>query len=190
MAHSILSGEGKKDFIIARRQLDEDYDRVTLLPVYLIVGAPEDTEVSEMKEILEKAGEYEPTMWREFRVLSNDQWEEQENWTYDAHHILDWAITLRHEERLLECVHEPALHGTTYDELVGRLNLEKRITLRLPWTLHVALSRASGDRTLNSFCIKTLADAVGYKEEVEQFEALREAQRRKPGRPKKVQDSE
>ncbi len=186
MPLSILSGEGKKDFIIARRELDEEDDRVTLIPVYLIVGAPEDTEVSEMKEILEKAGEYEPAMWREFRVVPNDQWEDRDNWTIQIDHIQDWAVNLRNAERLLECVHEPAPHGTTYDELVGRLNLEKRITLRLPWTLHVALSRAAGNMTLNSFCIKTLADSVGYKDEVEEFEALR----RKPGRPKKVQDSE
>ena len=186
MAGSNLSGEGKKDFIIARRELDEEDDRVTLIPVYLIVGAPEDTEVSEMKEILERAGEYAPAMWREFRVVPNDEWGRKDNWTAQIDDVQDWAISLRDEEHLLEHVHEPAPHGTTYDELVGRLNLEKRITLRLPWTLHVALSRAAGNMTLNSFCIKTLADAVGYKEEVKEFEA----QRRKPGRPKKVQDGE
>ena len=186
MAQSVLSGEGKKDFIIARRELDEEDDKVTLVPVYLIVGAPEDTEVSEMKGILEKAGEYEPAMWREFRVVPNDEWEHKDNWSIQIDDVQDWAVNLRDEEHLLERVHEPAPHGTTYDELVGRFYSEKRITLRLPWALHVALSRASGNMTLNSFCIKTLADAVGYKEEVEQFEA----QRRKPGRPKKVQDAE
>ncbi len=183
---SFLSGEGKKDFIIAQRELDDEDDRVTLLPVYLILGAPEDTDVSEMKEILEKTGEYDSTMWRGFRVVPSDHWSDHDDWTFHIDHIEDWAVGLRDEEHLLECVHEPAPHGTTYDEIVGRFNLEKRITLRLPWSLHVALSRAAGDMTLNSFCIKTLADTVGYKEEVEEFEA----QRRKPGRPKKVQDSE
>ena len=182
---SIVSGEGKKDFIIARRELDEEDDRVTLFPVYLIVGVPEDTEDSEMKEILEKTGEYDPAMWREFRVVRSDQWESRGNWTIQIDDIQDWAINLRDEEHLLECVHQPALHGTTYDELVGRFSSEKRITLRLPWTMHVALNRAAKHQTLNSFCIEKLADAIGYQE-LNEFEA----QRRKPGRPKKVQDSE
>jgi hypothetical protein len=39
---------------------------------------------------------------------------------------------------------------------------------------------------LNAFCIKVLADKVDYGEKLGEFEA----QRRKPGRPKKVQESE
>jgi len=185
-----ISGEGKKDFIIARRQLDADHDIVTLIPIYLIVAAPEDTDVNEMKSILEKAGEYESSMWREHRVIPSDQWDAQENWNHNIDHIEDWAITLRDEEDLYNCVHEPAPHGTTFDELVGRFYDEKRITLRLPWSLHVALNRAKGEFTLNTFCIKVLGEAVGFGELVEEFEAQREAQRRKPGRPKKVQESE
>lgn len=187
---SVISGEGKQEFIIAKRELDEEEDCVTLIPVYLVISAPEETGMSEMKEILEKAGEYDPSMWREHRVIPSSQWENQKNWTPHLDHIHNWAVDLIEEEQLFYCTHAPAAHGTTYDELVSRFYDEKRITLRLPWSLHIALNRAAGDMTLNSYCIKTLANAVGYGDLVEEFEAQREAQRRKPGRPKKVQDSE
>lgn len=184
---SVISGEGKKDFIIARRLLDEDEDIVTLKPVYIIAGAPEDTEVAEIKEILEKSGDYNANSWREYRVIPDNQWEAETKWAYEVDgDIRAWAIELCNEEGVASCVHEPGRHGTTYDELTGRFYDEKRITLRLPWGLHVALSRAANGTSLNSFCIGTLAASVGYSDMVDEFEA----QRRKPGRPKKVQDSE
>ena len=183
---SPISGEGKTDFIIARRELDEEDDFVRLTPIFLIVGVPEDTDTNEMKSILEKTGQYDSAEWRNYRVLPHATWEDQENWNIknaSRDDIMDWAITVRDDEDLLNCVHEPAVHGTTFDELVGRFTDEKRITLRLPWTMHVALSRAAQHQTLNSFCIEKLAEAIGYKE-LNEFEASR----RKPGRPKKVEN--
>jgi len=181
---SILSGQNKKDFIIARREMEEDVDTITLMPLFLVVGAPDNTDVNEMKNILERSGEYDSTMWREYRVIPDGEWETQETWNHSIDHITDWAVTLRDKEDLLGCVHQSSAHGTTYDELVSRFHDEKRITLRLPWAMHVALNRAAKDQTLNSFCVEKLAEAIGYQE-LEEFESLR----RKPGRPKKMQDS-
>jgi len=76
----------------------------------------------------------------------------------------------------------------TYADLWDHLTGEKRITLRLPRGLHSLLARnayQSASSSLNSFCTRTLADAVGY-EDLEEFEA----QQRKPGRPRKTQDAE
>lgn len=190
---NITGQKDKKDFIIAQRRLHAEVDFVQLIPHFLIVAAPEDTSVSEMKDILEKTGEYDASKWHEYKVVPSDQWDDIDNWyipNQSSDKVDYWAIKIRDEEDILNCLHEPASHGTTYDELIGRFNDEKRITLRLPWSLHVALSRASTGTTLNSFCIQTLADAVGSTELVKEFEVQREAQRRKPGRPKKVQDSE
>ena len=77
-----------------------------------------------------------------------------------------------------------------YSDLLDDLQGEKRITLRLPLELHSLLSSAAyrdASSSLNSFCINTLAEAVGYEaSKMEEFEASK----RKPGRPKKVQDKE
>ena len=77
-----------------------------------------------------------------------------------------------------------------YSDLLDDLQGEKRITLRLPLELHSLLSGAAysnASASLNSFCINTLAEAVGYEaSKMEEFEASK----RKPGRPKKVHDSE
>ena len=77
-----------------------------------------------------------------------------------------------------------------YSDLLDDLKGEKRVTLRLPLELHSLLASAAYSEvssSLNSFCIKKLAEAVDYDEsKLEEFEA----QRRKPGRPKKVQDAE
>lgn len=76
-----------------------------------------------------------------------------------------------------------------YNDLLDDLQGEKRITLRLPLELHSLLARAAYrdvSSSLNSFCIHMLAEAVGYDaSKMEEFEAAK----RKPGRPKKVQDS-
>jgi len=79
---SILSGQNKKDFIIARREMEEDVDTITLMPLFLVVGAPDDTDVNEMKNILERSGEYDSAMWREYRVIPDGEWETQETWNH------------------------------------------------------------------------------------------------------------
>jgi hypothetical protein len=173
-----ISSEGQ-DFIVALRLLDEDEDVVILQPEFLITGAPEDLDAKEMRDVLEKTGEYEASSWREYRVVPQKEWNDVEKW---INHETPYAWA---SELFGPGYNPPFEQWTTYSELVQRISDEKRVTLRLPIGLHVSLSRAAKDMTLNAFCIKTLADAVGYTD-LPEFEA----QRRKPGRPKKVQDSE
>lgn len=166
-------------FIVASRSIAEDDDIVILQPEFLITDAPEDIDAKEMRRILEKTGQYEASQWREFRVVPQSEWGDAQKWV-NGETPEQWVSD--HNNAGMT---PPYGLWTTYSELVQRISDEKRVTLRLPLGLHSSLSYAAGDMTLNAFCINTLADAVGYTG-LSDFEA----QRRKPGRPKKVQDSE
>lgn len=183
----------KRHFLIAHRILDEEDDVVLLEPVFLLADAPEDMEVSEVKDLFEKTGstneftdDYSTPapdkVWREYKVVPEEEWASS-RWNPDAEDGLTFAMGNYDISALTSG--RGSSRVALYDYLARRVSDEKRITLRLPFGLHVALARVAKDMTLNSFCVKTLADAVGYSD-LPEFEA----QRRKPGRPKKVQDSE
>jgi hypothetical protein len=168
-------------FVVAKRILDEEDDVVTLDPVFFIIDVPSDTDAKELKDVLEKSGEalYHCWNWREFRVISEEDWKAGK-WSIDP-------------EKWIEIQHDgddndpPWASGTTFDQMADSILDEHRISLRLPMGLYITLLDAASHKgvTLNSFCIGALASRVDYGE-IEEFEKLR----RKPGRPKKVQDSE
>ncbi len=139
-----------------------------------VTDVPVGTTLKQIKEVLTQSGH--TYQWGLYTVLPEEEW-------YPLKDMIDPREYGERAERLL--FYEIGMDVISYEELLDKLNDEKRVTLRLPVGLHFALSRASGDMTLNAYCTKTLADAVGYGD-LPEFEA----QRRKPGRPKKVQDGE
>ena len=160
-----------KDYLVVRREYDDNDEVINTMPEMRITDIPEGTTLKLLKDVLIQAGySYQ---WGIHTMLPEEEWHPIKN-SMDPEEVGDRQI-------LLDWCRE----DISYDDLLDKLNDEKRVTLRLPVGLHFALSRAAGDMTLNAYCTKTLADAVGYSD-LPEFEA----QRRKPGRPKKVQDGE
>ena len=162
------------NYLVVRREYDDNDDVIDTHPEMRITSVPPDTPIKQMKEILTQSGH--SYQWGLYTVLLEEDW-------YPRKEMMDFAEVEERAKRLT--FYEIGMEIISYDDLLDRLNEEKRVTLRLPVGLHFALSRAAEDVTLNAFCIKTLANAVGYTD-LHEFEL----QRRKPGRPKKVQDSE
>ena len=163
-----------KDYLVVRREYDDNDDIVDTHPEMRIASVPTNTSAKQIKEILIQSGHN--FQWGLYTVLAEEDW-------YPKKEMIDFEEVGERAKRLT--FYEIGMDVISYDDLLDKLNDEKRVTLRLPVGLHFALSRAAGDMTLNAYCIKTLADAVGYTD-LSEFEA----QRRKPGRPKKVQVSE
>lgn len=161
-----------KDFLVVRRIFNEADEVEEVEPELTIKNVPQGISSRQLKLLLEQTGqEYQ---WGLYTIVDKDDWVKLGDLSEAPDHIETRLIILQRIEEL------------DYEELLDRVNNEKRITLRLPVGLHVALSRSTGGMTLNSYCIRVLADAVGYSRKLEEFEK----KRNKPGRPKKVQDGE
>lgn len=164
-----------ENYLVVRREYDDNDNVVDTHPEMRITSIPKGRTIKQIKDILTQAGHNFQCGF--YTVLAEENW----------YPIKDMVEEREYGERSTRLLfYEPGMDVISYDELLDKLNDEKRITLRLPNALHYALSQAARKITLNSYCIKILSDAVGYGERLEEFEA----QRRKPGRPKKVQDSE
>ncbi len=203
----------EKEFAVVRRWLDDE-DAVHTRLLVLVTEVPAVVTVDEMKQLINRFGDsFVENIEREEELRRLD-------WSNGNKIVPSesWNDEIRNDVALLKAIAQRAGEpryddipyvsnpegndNTIYDEdrsifwrrvtyasLLDGSTGEKRITLRMPLGLHSALSREAYSRgyaTLNSFCINFLANAVEYGELVEEFEA----QRRKPGRPKKVQDSE
>ncbi len=172
-----------QNVIVAQRELDKDEDVVTLTPVYLVADAPDDVTAQEVKDVLQKCGEaeYHGWNWRDFTVVLEEKTKGR-NWTVSP--IEEWVGDNYKD------IHEDIGMGSDgnvgaaapYDYLVDLSYDEVRVSLRLPKGLHSALKRAAGEMPLNSYCLAVLAKEVGETELVAKFEA----DRPKPGRPKKA----
>jgi hypothetical protein len=159
------------DFLIAEYEFYDDETVKREIPELLVKDVPEGTTVKEIKETLKQIGHI--YKWGLYTLIQAQTWIEEG----------DSAALGSTLERSFEI---EEIDYISYEDLLDKVNDEKRITLRLPVGLHVALSQAAGEMTLNAYCIKVLADKVDYGNKLEDFEA----QRRKPGRPRKVQGSE
>ena len=207
-----------KEFALVHRRLD-DNDVIHSRLIVLITEVPHGVDVAEVKNVSGVMGksilagtgfavdhdhDIEVDWSKGFKLVPSPEWNAK----------LKADVALLKERALMTDVEEYGVrisevsstglyvlvdneHGSSdfqrlipYSDLLDDLQGEKRITLRLPMELHSLLARAAYEgvsSSLNSFCIKTLAEAVEYDDsKLEEFEA----QRRKPGRPKKVQDSE
>lgn len=202
---------GAEEFLIVHRWLD-DSDALHMRPLVLVTDVPESVDVARLKDIIDAIGDdftvgtscVEEVDWsRGYKILPRSQWDERlvadverlkQNTSMTEKRVNNFPIaTVMGENDFLVLLNEDYDSGcrlVSYAALIDNLRGEKRVTLRLPLGLHTSLIReanAGSYRSLNSFCIQMLAKAVDYDAgELEEFEALR----RKPGRPKKVQDSE
>jgi len=166
----------RENLLIVERIYDDCDEEVDTKPVRRIANAPVGLPIKDLKSLLDQTG------------YSNYRWglntiEREEDWHCEALSGYPEDRGLRNDD--LNDMSAEA-YDLEYEELVDRLNGEKRITLRLPNALHYALAQAAGKETLNSYCIKLFADAVDYGDKLDDFEK----KRNKPGRPKKVQDAE
>jgi hypothetical protein len=160
------------EFLVVQRMFNDADEVEDTFPWLWIKDVPHGIGIKQIKEVLEQAGfSYQ---WGLYTIVPEEEW-----MPIDSPFDQSDELALRTDRLNLT-------REVNYEELLDMLNDEKRVTLRLPVGLHVALAKEAKDMTLNSFCLKVLADAVGYGERLEEFEA----QRRKPGRPKKDQDSE
>lgn len=203
---SVFTKIGSKEFAVVHRWLDdEDVMHVRLLA--LITDAPDGVTVPDLKGLIDSIGERflegiteDQINWDQgYKVAPADAWDEKikeevarlERQAARVDEDYEGTPYISDPENddvpiFLDTDHRWFCRRVTYASLRDSLKGEKRITLRLPIGLHSALARASyGYESLNSFCIRTLASAVDYSEIVDEFEA----QRRKPGRPKKIEAS-
>ena len=208
--------EAGRDFALVYRWLDDE-DVVHSRLLVLITDVPEAVSLTQVKQTV---GTVSKTILEGTRFFSEQHDEAEVNWSkgYKLVPSMDWDEPLAQrvdnlkERSLMTGMMEeysgiqivsPEKMGMfvymedgefliliPYNDFLDNLKGEKRITLRLPLELHALLANEayrSVYSSLNSFCINTLAKAVNYDEEnLERFES----ERRKPGRPKKVQDSE
>lgn len=207
----VTISEKNKEFAIIRRWLDDE-DVVHTRLLALITQAPADATVNEIKQLianfgdsfLEGIGNFEQDRHLDWatgnKVVPNEDWSGEVKRQVEllqatalrVGEMCDGDVpyienALSDDNTILDEEHNFYWRRVTYSGLLDELKGEKRITLRLPMGLHSALGREAYSRgygSLNSFCINVLAGAVEYSELVEDFET----QRRKPGRPKKVQD--
>lgn len=198
-----LGNEGSKEFAVVNRWLDDE-DNLHTLPLVLITNVPKNVTVPDLKGLIDSIGttfldgvvDAQVDWAHGSKLLPDDKWddklkadmaqlklnatrvnEEYEGVPYVRDPEDDDALVLLYQDMWFFC------RIVTYSGLLDSLKGEKRITLRLPMGLHSALARASQSYgSLNSYCIKTLAASVNYSDIVDEFEA----QRRKPGRPKKA----
>ena len=209
---SITKGANSSEFVVVHRWLD-DNDVLHMRPLVLITDVPETADVARLKAMIDAIGDDftvgtsspdEEVDWSKgYKILSRSQWDERlvadvkqmkQNISMTEKRVNNFPIsTVRGENDfwvMLNEDHDFMCRLVSYGELIDSLRGEKRVTLRLPLGLHTSLVREANAgfyRSLNSFCIQKLAEAVNYDAgELEEFETSR----RKPGRPKKVQDGE
>lgn len=208
-----VSAAEEKEFAVVRRWLDDE-DAVHTRLLVLVTEVPASVTADEMKQLINRFGDNFVEGIEREEELRRLNWNHgnkivpSENWNDELRTevALLQEIAQRAGERChddIPYVSNPEIgdnfiydedrslfwRRVTYASLQDESTGEKRITLRMPLGLHSALSREAYSRdysSLNSFCINFLANAVEYGELVEEFEAAK----RKPGRPKKVQDSE
>ena len=212
-----ITEAGRNDFALVYRWLD-DSDEVHVRLIVLITDVPASIDIAQVKQVV-MAMSKSILQGTKFMSDQDDNAEVDWQKGYKLIQSGDWNMQLKaevaelKERSLMTDKEEDGVRISTisdsgvyvyidngecfdmlrlipYSDLLDDLQGEKRITLRLPLELHSLLSRAAyrdASSSLNSFCIHTLAEAVGYDaSKMEEFEALK----RKPGRPKKVQDSE
>lgn len=166
----------RENMLIVERIYNDCDEEIDTKPIRRITNAPVGLPIKDLKSVLDQTG------------CSSYRWglntiEREEDWHSEAIDFYADGAEMRLQQ--LEDMSVYAL-DLDYEELLDGLNNEKRITLRLPNALHYALSQEAGEATLNSYCIKLFAEAVGYGNKLDDFEK----KRNKPGRPKKVQNSE
>lgn len=211
-----ISENGGNDYALVHRTLD-DNDELTVRLLVIITDTPDTVDVQNVKGIIDAVGSdltecvgetdwerrNERVDWRQgYKVIPSTQWDDalrvcvtnvkyRSSMTDELQD--DWPIVSTGHLGSLVMVDERCQEFqriVSYADLVDHLAGEKRITLRLPRALHSRLVQRAFDSVappgqLNTYCLRTLAEAVGYEDLVD-FEA----QKRKPGRPKKVQDAE
>lgn len=208
---SITKGASSKEFVVVYRWLD-DSDVLHMRPLVLITDVPESVDLARLKEMIDAIGDdftagtssVDGVDWsRGYKILPRGQWDERlvadveqmkQNISMTEKRVNNFPIATVMGENdfsvLLNEDYDSMCRLVSYGALIDSLRGEKRVTLRLPLGLHTSLIReanAGAYRSLNSFCIQALAESANYDAgELEEFESLR----RKPGRPKKVQDSE
>ncbi len=204
------------EFALVYRWLDDD-DTIHVRLLVLITDVPASVDVAQVKNVVSLLSK---SILEGSRYFYEHDEDVEVNWSkgFKLVPLLDWDAKLKAEvailkERALKTDQQVAevrivslmnsgvqvmmdddlnesCRLVPYSDLLDDLQGEKRITLRLPLELHSLLVSAAYNNvssSLNSFCIEKLAEAVEFDEgKLEEFEA----QRRKPGRPKKVQDSE
>jgi hypothetical protein len=207
-----IAADDLTDFALVHRTLDDNDVKIENLFV-VITDVPALEDVDQLKSIIDAVGgdltegirkdieEGEIDWRRGFKLENSEQWSFAVR--TDVENIKERSSTAGmelHGHPIVEAT-EPGVcvilrsdtyvrcRIVSYADLEDYVTGEKRITLRLPRGLHSRLARAANDInapiSLNSFCIQALAEAVGYDDLVE-FEA----QKRKPGRPRKTQDTE
>lgn len=200
-----------EEFLIVHRWLD-DSDALHVRPLVLVTDVPESVDVARLKDMIDAIGDdftvgtssVEEVDWsRGYKAVPRSQWDERlvadverlkQNASMTDQQIEGVRIATVMGENDFSVLLDEDLNQmcrlVSYGALADSLKGEKRVTLRLPLGLHSCLVREAYlgvHSSLNSFCIQALANAVNYDAgELKEFEA----QRRKPGRPKKVQDSE
>lgn len=211
-----LETADSNEFALVYRWLD-DADVVHVRLLVLITDVPASTDATQVKSVVNLMSK---AILDGTEFAREHDYDVEVNWTKGFKLVSppEWTAKLKAEiallkERALETnmqvegVRVAAIYGcgvsvwmdddlqeccrlVSYSDLMDELKGEKRVTLRLPLELHSLLASAAYavvSSSLNSFCIKKLAEAVEYDEaKLEEFEG----QRRKPGRPKKVQDGE
>ena len=173
----------RENWLVVERIYDDEDAIIKTEPRQRIKNVPDGVTIKALKDLLDETG-HSQYRWGLHTVEPETEWNSEAIGDYEHYGQEIRDADLQQMSFLAA--------DLDYEELVDKRNDEKRITLRLPNSLHYALSQAAVavKVTLNSYCIKVLADEVGYGDKLEDFEAHREANRRKPGRPKKVQDSE
>ena len=190
--------EGDQEFAVILRWLD-DTDALHLRLLALITHAPRTADVAQVKGLIESVGKTllegvaaeEPIDWqRGYKVVPDAQWDaalkaevallaevmaQGDGQYYGVPLVSDRdnndLVALLHEDKGWFC------RRVSYAALQDSLKGEKRITLRLPLDLYLEVGRvafAQPDRSLNAFCLETLAHAVGHGDRLEEYEAKRQ----------------
>lgn len=129
------------DYAVVENVYDEEGEVKFTMTRLLLTNAPEQLAKSELKQMLSKVGE--DFEWGTCRVLPDYDWNDHHEFLGDAYQ--NGCLSL------------------SYDDVLDQIGEEKRLTLRLPSGLHTLVAKAAATRkvSINQFCIKTLAEAVG-----------------------------
>jgi len=138
-----------ENFLVVERLYDDDENVTGTEPVLRIKDASDVVKVKELKDILNRLGY--GFRWGLHTVVAEDTWPSA-----------DWAL-IAYNYELRQSMFE-LTPEISYEDLLDKLNDEKRVTLRLPKGLHTITAKEAAKKgvSVNQFCIGVLSEAVNY----------------------------
>ncbi|MGI4789222.1 MAG: hypothetical protein ACRYFS_10280 [Janthinobacterium lividum] len=134
---SYTNDDYRDDFFwVIKRCIDEDEDVVRRVAITMVTEVPKEVQEQDIKELLIQSGRFSQDQWKEHKVLPRN--------STDTDTPDEYYSTI------------------TYFDLLKETQEEKRVTLRLPIGLHLALTKAAKHLSVNQLCINVLSEAIGY----------------------------